>query len=358
MRFIFFTKTDWGEPPRLRHQLARLLVDAGHEVVFFQQPYYLCKRIKKDDSDHAHIHLYRYRQLLHHKLRFHPLLHQLNALFEKNQIRRFIRKLHVNCHDIVVNFNYDFFFLRDIFPESHLITIINDDFWSGAICGYESPLKWALERTLKFSDAVLTVSLPLQNDLKRFCQVDILYPWADSGYRTPDLLTNRNTILFWGYINDKLDFCFLAELANGLIACGSDYKLLLVGPIKCSSNSIRQIAQYENVQVLPAADLDDIDLGSVFVGLIPYRAGVGAIDAITFPNKALRILARGFPLAITGMPNFIVEPFVFRLGEDPKSAIASLQAVHQQFSQLQPSIRHFVETNGSEGRLKQFMSYL
>ena len=358
MRFIFFTKTDWNEPPRLRHQLARLLTDAGHEVLFFQRPCYPGQEIRKDDSDDAHIQLYHYSQLLHHKLRFHQLLHHLNALFEKSQIRRFIREFRTEHDDIIVNFNYDYFFIRDLFPDNRLITIINDDFWSRAILAYERPLKWALERTVLSSDSVLTVSLPLQNELQKICPVALFYPWADTRYKSPELASTKNTMLFWGYINNKLDFNFVSELASGLIACGSDYNLLFIGPIQCSSDSIRQITRYENVRVLPAADLDDIDLGNVFVGLIPYRSGVKSIDVISFPNKALRILARGLPLAITGMPNFIVEPFVFRLGQGLDSDIASLQSVHHQFSQLQPSIQEFVEANGPEKRLKQFLSYL
>lgn len=356
MRFIFFTKTDWAEPPRLRHQLARLLADAGHEIVFFQCPYYPGQRIGKDDSGHASIQLYRYYQLLHHKLRLHPLLHRVNALFEKSQIRCFKYEFRIQRDDIIVNFNYDYFFLRDLFLENRLITIINDDFWSRAIGGYEKPLKWALEKTCRLSDVVLAVSLPLQKELRDICPAELFYPWADITYTPQDPASTRNTILFWGYINNKLDFNFISELASDLIACSSEYKLLFVGPIQCSPDTIRQITRHKNVRLLPAADLGDIDLTDVFVGLIPCRTGVNTIDAITLPNKALRILARGIPLAITGMPNFIAESFVFRLDQYPKSAVATLQAVHRQFPRLQPSIRDFVAANGPEVRLKQFLS--
>lgn len=358
MRFIFFTKTDWAEPPRLRHQLARLLADAGHEIVFFQRPYYPGQRLGNDESTHAQIQLYRYRQLLQHKLRIHPLLHSLNALCEKSQIRRFKNEFLIRRDDVIVNFNYDYFFLRDLFPPNRLVTVINDDFWSRAIGGYEKPLTWALEKTCRLSDVVLTVSLPLQKELRSICPAELFYPWADNNYTLPDTASTRNTILFWGYINNKLDFNFISGLANSLIACGSGYKLLFVGPIQCSPGTIRQITRHENVKVLPAADLADIDLSDVFVGLIPYQAGVKELDVISLPNKVLRILACGLPLAITGMPNFIAKPFVFRLDQYPKSAIETLQTVHRQFAHLQPSIREFVATNGPEARLKQFLDFL
>ena len=38
MRFIFLTKTKWSEPPRIRHQLARMLSNAGYEIIFFEKP--------------------------------------------------------------------------------------------------------------------------------------------------------------------------------------------------------------------------------------------------------------------------------------------------------------------------------
>jgi len=358
MRFIFFSKTNWAEPPRLRHQLAHLLADAGHEVVFFQRPYYPGQKNETSDSGHARIHLYRYRQLLHHKLRLHPLLHRVSALFEKKQIKSFMSELCIERNDVIVNFNYDYFFLRDLFPSNRLITIINDDFWSRAIGGYESPLKWALINTCKSSDVVLTVSLPLKNELSEFCQAELFYPWSDSRYTPPNLVTTRNTILFWGYINNKLDVKFIAGLANGLLQRGSEYSILFVGPIQCSSDSINEISRFSNVNFLPASDLETLDLQNVFVGFIPYRSGIKSIEVITFPNKVSRLLARGLPIAVTGMPNFIAEPFVFRLGQDLESDIASLQAIESHFSKLQPCIREFVETNGSEERLKQFMSYL
>ena len=357
MRFFFFTKTDWTEPPRLRHQLARLLVNAGHDVIFFQRPYYPWQRFGKEHSGQHHIKLSRYRQLLHHKLRLHPVLHKLNALFEKNQIFSLMREHCIDRNDVIINYNYDYFYIKDIFSNNRLITIINDDFWSNAVGGYKRPLKWALKKTLWSSDAVLTVSLTLQNELSQFSSVELFYPWTNTGYKSPDLASTKNTILFWGYINYKLDINFISNLAKCLIDLCSDFKLLFVGPNQDSS-LISEITRYENVRVLPSADLENIDLSDVFLGLIPYRSGVKDIDVITFPNKVLPLLSRGLPIAITGMPNFLSAPFVFRLDQGQDSDIATLQFINRNFAQLQTSIRAFVDANDSDLRLKQFFSYL
>jgi hypothetical protein len=355
MRFIFFTKTDWNESPRLRHQLARLLADAGHEVVFFQRPCYPWQRIGRDHSGNDRISLYRYRQLIHHKLRLHPLLHGMNALFEKRLIASFVKWLNINHNDVIVNFNYEYFFLRSLFPQGRIITIINDDFWSRAMLGWASPLKWALRKTLQDSDRVLTVSMPLINQLSIIAPVELFYPWSDKPYAPVVNSNAKNTVLFWGYINSKLDFYFISNLAQQLHAWGSDWRLVFVGPVQ---SSVSKIKQHENVFFLPPTDFDRLDISSVFVGLIPYKSGVEDIDVITFPNKLLRVLSRGIPIAITGMPHFIDEPFVFRLNKDPKVAIGMLDKIRLGFLDLQPAIKEFVSKNSAAARLQQFLRYL
>ena len=37
-RCFFFTKTNWNEQPRMRHQLALLLRNYGHQILFFEKP--------------------------------------------------------------------------------------------------------------------------------------------------------------------------------------------------------------------------------------------------------------------------------------------------------------------------------
>ena len=116
MRFFLFTKTDWNDYPRLRHQLACLLADNGHEVFFFQLPNFPYQSSKKNISEYNGIFLYRYRQLIHHKLRFFPFIHKLNAAFEKKEIKTLSDKLDIKSCDVIVNFNYEYYFLRELFP--------------------------------------------------------------------------------------------------------------------------------------------------------------------------------------------------------------------------------------------------
>jgi hypothetical protein len=358
VRFIFFTKTAWAEPPRLRHQLARLLADAGHEVVFFERPAYPWESLAQNESGHPNIKLTQHHQYLHHKLRIHRALHYLNAIFEKREILHYIVSLKANQSDVIVNFNYDYFFLKDIFPSQKIITIINDDFWSSSIGGYERPLKLVLTDTCKKSNVVFTVSQPLASLLEEFCDPQLFYPWADIRYMPPTSATSRNTLLFWGYINTKIDFDYVERLAKSIREHDKKIRIMFVGPVeKASNNWDILVKDNPTIYYQPATPIDRLTLDSVLACFIPYRQAVAEIDAITLPNKALQFLARGIPLAITGMPDFIEQPFVFRLGRDSDSDLACLREIQDSFYSLQPSIKAFVEDNSAQQRLKTFLDW-
>ncbi len=357
MRFIFFTKTEWAEPPRMRHQLAGLLADAGHEVIFFQRPIYPWQNSRPTESSHPRIHLYRHRQTLHHKLRLNNLLHYVNAAFEKQEILTYIGLLKIGRADVIVNFNYDYFFLREMFPEQKLITIINDDFWSRAIAGYERPLKSALAMTCKTSDVVLAVSPPLAKQLETFCDPVLFYPWADIPYKAPASEASRNTLLFWGYINSKVDLDYVKHLVELIQRQRQDIKVLFVGPTTRASKRLVALKDHPVLEYHPTARLDELPLDRVFAGFIPNRSGVTENDAIVLPNRALQLFARGLPVAITGMPHFLQHPFVFRLGNGLNTDLATLREVQHSFFALQPAVEAFVQANSAEHRLQTFLTY-
>jgi hypothetical protein len=358
MRFIFFTKTLWPEPPRLRHQLAQLLAKAGHEIVFFERPAFLWQTAASEKSGYVQIHLYRYVQGLHHKLRLHPILHHTNAVIEKVQIARLAKEIKVSKKDVIINFNYDYFFLRDLFPQYRIITIINDDFWSRAIAGYESPLKWVLEKTCRLSDIVLTVSPPLVEQLEEYCKPKLFYPWADVPYKKPANSDIRNKLLFWGYIGERIDFDYVMNLAKLASGCGDKLEIQFVGPIQKGRVPFEALDKINNIEILSERGIDDIPLENVIAAFIPYKSHIKENDAVTLPNKALQLMARGFPLVITGMPNFIEKPFVLRLGVDLKADLENINRLRQRFWELQPYIRSFVDKNSSSQRMDQFFGYL
>jgi hypothetical protein len=351
-RFILFTKTAASEPPRLRHQLARLLAAAGHDVIFFQKPRYPWQAARAAHAE-GRIRFEQHSEALHHKLRLNTLLRGINAAWVTKSLSRAAARLGFGDADVVVNFNYDYCFLRQLFPRNRIITIINDDYLARALFGHVQPLETALRLTCQSSDRVLTVSAPLQRQLARFCAPELFLPWADQPYRAPAVGAVRDTLLFWGFLNRKIDFVFVSALAAALAASASGIRLLFVGPVESHQREVDALRAIPGVELRPSSSLDALPLERVFGGFIPYRGGDPELDAITWPNKALPLLSRGLPLVIRGMPEFFAAPFVFRL--ENGTTVADVEAIRARFDDLQPAIAEFVARNDARARLEQFL---
>lgn len=356
-RFIFFTKTHWDEPPRLRHQFADLVAGAGNDVVFFEKPTSTGGALRPPQQRTERIQTRQHRELMHHKLRLNAALQHANAAVTVPSIASHFRDAPITERDFVVSFNYDYWFLRRLFPRNPLVTVINDDFICVALFGYTRPLLWALGRTSAASDRVLTVSHPLQRQLAPYTKPELFLPWADRPYRAPTIGTTRDTLLFWGFTNRRIHFPAVRRLAERLAADRPNLRILFVGPvIESSQRDVDGLLECPNIQFLPSHRLDELPLDCVLAAYIPYRPHDLEIDAITISNKTFQLLARGLPILISplpGMPAFIEEDFVFRVDEaDPG---AQMDLIGRRFAELQPRIAQYVNGNGADARLAQLL---
>ena len=355
MRFLFFSKTPWAEAPRLRHQLARLLAGEGHEVIFFQKPSFLWEARMPAFRAEPRITVMQHRELVHHKLRLWPAIRRLNAAWVSRDLRKVSQAHGFAVSDIVVNFNYDYGFLRALFPRNRFITIINDDFTATAMFGRVKVLADALEEACAASDRVLTVSEPLRDQLRSYCEPHLFQPWADRDYAPSATAGARDILLYWGFISDRLDVGIIDALLREIERGQLGLTVLFVGPVQ-GRGLPKRIRESSNVRVLEGTSLDNLPLDRVLAGLIPYRSGVRDFDAITLPNKALQFLARGIPLLVSGMPHLTPRPFVIRL--DDGSIGSSLQRLQDTYDEMQPEIRRFVQQNGARARLAQFLDLI
>jgi hypothetical protein len=209
------------------------------------------------------------------------------------------------------------------------------------------------------SDSVLTVSVPLAEQLSHFCSPQLFFPWADSSYRRPCFSTNRNILLFWGYINNRLDFEYLLQFSVYLQETGAPYEILLVGPVqKGISPCYLRLLSMPNVSRLHSMDLHQLPLDFVLAAIIPYISGNAADDVTTIPNKALPLLSMGLPLLVSGMPHLMEAPFVFRLSLDTLSDLSLIYSIDKRFKALQPQISSFVASNGPSERYQEFMGLI
>ncbi len=336
----------------MRHQLAQLLTARGFQVIFFEKPRYLFQTLSPARSVQRNLYVMQYKELVHHKLRLTARLQLLNASTTTRSIRASLDEHEVCKEDVIINFNYEYFFLRRLFPSNIIVTLINDDFTSTAILGYQKPLLWALRKTLAMSDAVFAVSVPLQRLLSRYKETALFLPWADQEYVKPETRKNRDTILFWGYVNGRLDFELVEQLLIQASSKDPHMRIQFVGPLDAKAKRVMSRLQtFRNCEYLGAATLRQLDVDRMIGGIMPYRTNLPEIDVCTLPNKALQLLARGLPLLISGMPNFIQRPFVIPLvRDDPYS---SVEETRNRFDSVQCSIEEFVSANTAAARLKQ-----
>jgi hypothetical protein len=133
---------------------------------------------------------------------------------------------------------------------------------------------------------------------------------------------------------------------------GPEWSILVVGPT--ASNRRAQVtaplAVLPNVEILDRTPLDRLPLEEVIAAILPYR-DTPAVNAVTLANKSMQLLARGLPLMVSGMPNFLDLPFVVRMeGADAGSAI---ERCIEGFEGWQASICAFLAANGPDDRLRQ-----
>jgi hypothetical protein len=350
-RFLFFTKTFWNEPPRLRHQTARLLAAHGNRVDFSEHPYWPGRDRALGVCAEPDIRLFRHSELLHHKLRICGPLRAANAAWTRRSIADAAQRLGVADGDVIFNFNYEYYFLRDVFPTLPIITIINDDFITSAPKVFHPALEHAQRMTCGMSDAVLTTSVVLKEQLVAHCAPELFLPWADIEYRPPAMDSERNLLIYWGLMGRRVDYGLIDELAARLAVEEPTIEILFVGPTLPGYTDHPTLTKHRNLKHIGEAALDSLPLDRAIAGIIPYRSGIPEIDAVVLPNKVLQLLARGLPLLISGMPRFIEGPFVDRLDRgDPVEAVRKLKS---RFADLQRPIREVVEQNGAAQRLAQ-----
>jgi hypothetical protein len=348
--YVVLTKTDWHEPSRLRHQLAHMLAQRGHEVTFVEKPGLPGTRRRHLSSG---IRIVRHGELLHHQLRLTSLLERLNAAFVS-------RELHaigaVRPDAVVVNFCYDYDFLRECFPENVVITVLNDDFVAGAKPFMRRQAESVLRRTVRASDHTLVVSYPLLTQARAFsCSVSTFFPWARTSYRTPQMTAARPDLLYWGFLNDRISWPILRSLMDSGIA------IHFAGPIDESSGA-RSLLRHKNASYHGIASLDELSavVDRCAATILPYDLGARygrMVAAITINNRAFELLASGLPLLYSDLPGLLSAPAtVIARCRDVEDFQAAFERARKHFSDVQADIARFLEFHGESARYQQLMS--
>lgn len=352
--FVLVTHTLWQEAPRIRHQLARLLAGAGHRVIFIERARHLLGAGQPDPIEvEPGVIVVRTRRLMHHQLRVVPPLDWLNDLIAARSLRAVIRSVHCQADATIVNFMHDGAFLRRVFPNNPILTVIHDDFEAQVRLRGFGHVTRNLRATCRASDRVFAVSTPLVQRLAAWCKPELLLPWATRPYRQPRPGTSdRHILLFWGHVDIGLDTDRIRGICDHLERHHPLVHVLIVGPTQVASRramTVRWLEGIPNLRIESARSLDELPLDHVLAALIPYRRK-GDVDATELPNKTLPLLSCGLPILKTGLPHMVKAPFVLPVDTDDQLDEA-LEACRRNFGDWQPDIRRFVESHDAAHRL-------
>jgi len=353
---ILITNSYWQEPPRIRHQVANLLLSHGVEVAFFERPQSPWVRqaspVRRVSST---LSLVSTKGLLHPQLRVVPPLAWANSEFSAAVYHQRVAQLGWRTDATIINFMHDGSFLRRVFPTQRLITLVHDDFEAQSHFPWFGHVTRALRATCKVSDQVLAVSTPLVDRLQQWANCELFLPWAVRPYSVPlASAVDRTTLLFWGSVDTAIDLSIVRRLSEECVRRGPQWQLLFVGPTERADRRrlmLGALGSLPQVRIQGTTPLEELPLDSVLAAIIPY-GGAPHTRAITMANKTLQLLSCGLPLLIAGMPSFVKQPFIVRLdqGADIPSAIDQVQAA---FATWQPAIENFVRSQRAEDRLRQ-----
>lgn len=351
--YLFISKTNWTDAPRIRHQLTNLLNEKGHDVFFVQKNRFASSlQIEKKTPL---LTLVRHGELLHHQLRVTPIIRSLNRRFEQNQIDQLAQQL--KSKDLkILNFNYDSSYLRTCFPHNEITTLVHDDYIAGARPWVRTATEKQLAQTLNISDRALAVSYPLikqSQDLGKECE--LFLPWARSTYSPPLSTPDRTEILYWGYLYENCDLATFDFLASKGI------KINIIGPLS-KSKKLKKLLEHPQIKYHGLGQLYDMKevVDRCCCSIVPYslEALNGTFKAVTLSNRGFELLAHGMPLLYANLPALLDAPKeIIRKCITAADYFAAYKVARDDFHKIQPTIQSFIAPHNKESRYLQLTTY-
>jgi hypothetical protein len=345
-KVLILTKTNWSEAPRIRHQITRLLKAKGYRIVYVEKNAY--RNIFIRHRIEEGIEFFSHAELIHHQLRYFPIIQWANNLVVKFYLKKIIKRVK---YDLIFNFCYDYSFLKQLSPGKKIITMIEDDFESQAKFGMTEQIRNQVRATCLSSDVVLTVSYPLFDKLMTYKNnVKMLFPWSQSEYKVPANVTKRDTVLYFGFLH-RLDWNVVEELVSS-----TNYNYRFIGPTAKSIddrmvNRLRDC--YSNFEYIPYSNIKNLNIDDVFCSILPYDTRIKSVQACTISNRAFNLLSYGLPLVYADLQYLLDAPdTVIRKNGGIEDYRISLDFFYENFYEVQDDIKSFLGNHYEDDRWK------
>jgi glycosyltransferase involved in cell wall biosynthesis len=305
---IVMTRSNWFEPPRIRHQVARQMARFTR-VVFVETPGDW-RRLSATTVEVVAPNIVRCS--LGNPCRIPRRLQFYIDPFRTLLNRHFLRELfdvaaeHLGNRPVLVNFNYDFVeaMLSDRFATA--IYYCNDEFTTWAPGAFARRFIERRERaTAMAADCCLTVSTPLAAKIARWNpRTQMMLPGHDFTERRP---TPRRAgpirVAFMGYLDARIHYDWLKAVAQD-----PDMEVHLIGPVVRETDAIRELLALPSVTAYGprvGAELQELLLDADVLTLPYLGTPSSGMLAVTAPNKLFTYLAVGKPIVTSNLPALV-----------------------------------------------------
>lgn len=305
---VVVTRSNWFEPPRIRHQVARQM--ARFTRVLFVETPTDWRRLTDTTVEEVALNVVRCRLgnkcRIPRRLQFYsdPLWRLLN--------RHLLRELfgvpadYLGKQPVLVNFNYDFEEGMRNRRFGATIYYCNDDFstWAPNALARRS-IDRRERATAMAADRCLTVSRPLCAKLARWNpQTQMMLPGHDFPERRPAKRRDGPIrVAFMGYLDGRIHYDWLKAVAQE-----RDMEVLLIGPVVRRTDAILELLALPSVTAYGprvGAELQKLLLDADVLTL-PYLATPSSgMLAVTAPNKLYTYLAVGKPVVASNLPALV-----------------------------------------------------
>jgi len=148
----------------------------------------------------------------------------------------------------------------------------------------------------------------------------------------------REVVLYYGYINNKLDWKIITNLAQAKI------KLRFIGPVaKNVRKQIQNLLNFKNFELLPSCDIQNIDFDDVCCSIIPYALNFKNNHSITVSNRIFNLLSYGIPIVNAELKYLIDAPQnVIRKCSSLEKYMEAINFFKNNFFSVQAEIKNFL----------------
>ena len=345
MNILFTTRTNWAEPKRIRHQLAELLLEKGHNVIFVEKPAPVWKKVSPIRIPLDGLMLVSINGLIHPQLRVFNFLDRLDQRYRKGQLKSILKEYQIDLH---IAFYID---SSSIFPSVNTIQVINDDFVMKTKWFSRLVAKRTFRDSIKRAKKVLVVSYPLRDKVKRISNnAELFFPWYEELRFSQ--FEGRRKILYLGYLAGRVRWDVLEYLLK------KDIEIDMYAPPSSATKQdlkhLNSLGRYHNFSFHGEGKIEELDLNNYVCSIQPYDRAIPNTDMISFSNRTVRLLALGLPSLHEHLPYLIKskESVIYK-AHTPREYFDGYKFLAENSDRVKKDIYEFLQVHSKLYRQKQ-----